>query len=82
MNVRRIQGNIEQIEILLDDVKPEIFLAVEHGLSMDKICSIKFHNYVLLHGFGRAEIKLGGVPYTSMYVIQFLSVLMFKNNPE
>lgn len=49
-NVRSIQGKFKQIDIFCDKVKPDIFIAIEHGLSMDKLCSFDLNDYVFQHG--------------------------------
>lgn len=56
-----LSNKVEQTDIFLNEVKPDIFLIAEHGLEHSNIEAIHFTNYNLMSHYSRSNLQKGGV---------------------
>lgn len=64
LNCRSIRNKVLEIELLLEEQKPQIVCFTEHWLSESELQIYTFPNYNLISYFSRSELKGGG---TALY---------------
>lgn len=60
-NIRYLSNKVLELEILLDEEKPDILILTEHGLKEAEIIAFNLQGYKLTSNFCRQEFKGGGV---------------------
>jgi hypothetical protein len=60
-NAQIATNKISELEILSDEIKPDIFIITEHGFSKESIDFFKIENYTLITTCQRTLHKWGGV---------------------
>ncbi|XP_047120282.1 uncharacterized protein LOC124803146 [Schistocerca piceifrons] len=66
-NVQYINNKTEELEVILQEYRPNILVVTEHGLKENHIGMYNLKNYVRVASFSRTSYKGGGVAIFSNY---------------
>lgn len=60
-NIQSLESRIESLEILLEEINPDIVVLSEHNIKQDEICRLNINKYIVTSHYCRKTTIRGGV---------------------